>query len=81
MTLRDEIWNEVLTTLVNRGQFKINELPFDESQRHTVRRVLKEMEELGWLTRESEHASIWRIGSKSELLLDIDPDVVESSRP
>lgn len=81
MTLRDDVWDEVLTTLVNRGQFKIKELPFDESQRHTVRRVLKEMEELGWLTRESEHASIWRIGSKAELLLDVDPDVVESSRP
>jgi len=43
MTLRDDTWNAVLVQLRKTGQFKISDLPFDESKRHTVRRVLREM--------------------------------------
>lgn len=80
MTLRDDVWDEVLTTLTNRGAFKISDLPFQEKQRHTVRRVLREMEEMGWLRRESPQAAFWRIGSKAELLLNIDEEVLEEAR-
>ena len=81
MTLRDDVWDEVLTTLVNRGKFKVSELSFSRSQIHTVRRVLKEMEEKGWMMRESEQGAIWRVGSKGELLLDIDSETLEASKP
>jgi DNA-binding HxlR family transcriptional regulator len=69
----------VLTTLVNRGKFKISELPFDSSSRSTVRRTLREMEEKGWLARESEHAHVYRLGPKGELLLDVSQETIEQS--
>jgi DNA-binding IclR family transcriptional regulator len=80
MTLRDEVWDAVLMQLKNRGKFKISDLSFNKSQRHTVRRVLREMDELGWVRRESKQAAIWRLGSKAEMVLDVSPDVVEAAR-
>lgn len=62
MTLRDEIWDEVLLTLIEKGRFKISELDFTEGERHTVRRVLREMEDLGWLKRTSDRGRIWWAG-------------------
>lgn len=66
--------------LKNRGKLKISELPFEEEQRHTVRRVLREMDDLGWVMRESDQAAIWRLGPKAEMVLDVSPEVVEASR-
>jgi DNA-binding IclR family transcriptional regulator len=80
MTLRDEVWDTVLMQLKNRGRFKISELRFSEGERHTVRRVLREMEEMDWVMRESEHAAIWRLGPKAEMMLELSPDIVEASR-
>ena len=80
MTLRDDVWDTALMELKNRGKFKISDLPFEEEQRHTVRRVLREMDEKGWVTRESKQAAIWRLGPKAEMVLDVDPAVVEASR-
>lgn len=80
MTLRDDIWDEVLLTLRNRGKFKISELPFEDNQRHTVRRALTEMEDMGWLYRESKQAAIWRLGNKAQLVLDVDDEIVAASR-
>lgn len=80
MTLRDDVWDEVLTELANNGYFKISDLPFGEDQRHTVRRVLKEMEDKSWVRRDSPQAAIWRLGSKAELLLDVEPEVIERAR-
>ena len=71
MTLRDKVWNEVIEVLTKEGKFKISELNFDESQRHTVRRVLKNMERQGFLRRETEHAKIWRAGPRAKELLDL----------
>ncbi len=80
MTVRDKVWDEVMTTLVNRGKFKISDLPFDDSTRHTVQRVLREMEEKGWVRRDSPHAGIWRVGSKAELLLNLSDETIENSK-
>jgi ribosomal protein S19E (S16A) len=80
MTTRDKVWNTVAHELKNRGKFKISELPFEENQRHTVRRVLKEMEDIGWVRRTSEQAAIWRLGPVAETLLDVDEDVVSRAR-
>lgn len=72
MTLRDRVWNTVLLQLRRTGKFRISDLhQFDDEQLHTVRRVLREMEELGWLARESKRAATWRIGEKGELYLNV----------
>jgi hypothetical protein len=77
MTLRDRVWSTVLIELRRRGKFRISELPFDEGERHTTRRVLKEMEEKGWLGRESPRAATWRIGELGELYLNVPEDHIE----
>lgn len=77
MTLRDEVWNAVLKQLAQTGKFKISDLPFDDSQRHTVRRVLREMEQLYWLSRESTQAAIWRIGELGRLHLNVSPELIQ----
>lgn len=77
MTLRDEVWHHVLLQLIKHGPFKISDLPFNEKQRHTARRVLREMEDTGWLTRESNRAAIWKPGEKAKLCLNIHPDNFE----
>jgi len=71
MTLRDDVWHSVLTQLVKTGSFRISDLPFGESQRHTVRRVLREMENIGWLSRTNKRAATWRIGEMAEIHLNI----------
>lgn len=65
MTLRDEVWNEVIPLLCEEGRFTIGDLPFSESQRHTVRRVLREQQQMDWLTRNPPNSKIWRAGEKS----------------
>lgn len=85
-TVRDECWHEVLLLITEEGRFKISDLPFDEGQRHTVRRVLKVMQEYGWLTRDPpDSGRIWYAGdlakdklqlkSRAELLADPDFEV------
>ena len=80
MTLRGDCWDTVLTILVEEGRFKLSELPFEDSQKHTVRRVVREMESKGWVERKSKQAAIWRIGPKGRLLLDVDEEVIEKSK-
>ena len=79
MTLRDSVWDESLMLILNRGKFRTTDLPFDESQRHTVRRTLKEMEDRDWLRRDTDRSPVWRLGPKAEMVLDVSPDVVEAS--
>ncbi|WP_199240728.1 hypothetical protein [Halorubrum sp. SP3] len=79
MTLRDRVWDASLTMLVNRGKFKLKELPVEESERHTARRVLRTMIELGWVKKESKHAAIYRLGPKGELLLDVDEETIQAA--
>ena len=66
MTLRDQVWNSVLHRLTENGRFQISDLPFNESQRHTVRRTLREMEDFGWLKRTSETGKTWYAGELAE---------------
>jgi len=80
MTLRDDVWHEVLRQLVKTGSFRISDLPFDESQRHTVRRVLREMEDLGWLSRKNKRAATWRIGEAAELRLNVSADTIQQAK-
>lgn len=80
MTLRDNVWNAVLKQLIKTGQFRISDLPFDEGQRHTVRRVLREMEDQRWLARENERAATWRMGELAVLHLNVSADQIRQSR-
>ena len=79
MTLRDEAWDETLKQLRKTGKFRIGDLPFDHGQRHTVRRVLREMEDREWLSRETEYAATWRMGEKAKLHLNVSPELVEQA--
>jgi len=80
MTLRDEVWDEVLHELRRTGQFKISDLDFGPPQRHTVRRVLKEMEDFGWLRRTSERAATWRLGPQAEIHLNVSVDHIRQAQ-
>jgi DNA-binding IclR family transcriptional regulator len=71
MTVRDDVWDACIRLIVERGRFRISELPFEEGQRHTVRRVLKEMEKSGWLTRESPQGKTWYAGPDAKELLQL----------
>ena len=71
VTLRDETWNTVLERLSHTGRFRLTDLPFKPEERATVRRVLREAEEYGWLCRTSEGSSIWRAGPKAEMLMNL----------
>ena len=73
MTVRDRVWDAVLRELVTEddAKFKISDLDFTESERHTVRRVLREMEELSWLERTSDTGRIWYAGESAREFLKI----------
>lgn len=80
MTLRDHVWDAVMKQLVKTGQFRISDLPFDEGQRHTVRRVLRMMEEMDWLSRENDRAATWRMGERAELHLNVSADKIKAAQ-
>ena len=83
-TLRDRIWTAALELLVAKGKFKAAELIEDadlkESQRQTVRRTLRALEEDGWLERDSPQSGIWRMGWKGRMLLNADEQTIEQAR-
>lgn len=84
MTMRDDIWNAALEQLVATGKFKsihiMTNLGLEEAQRQTVRRVLREMEEQGWVERETEQSSIWRLGWKGRHFLNVSEETIEQAR-
>jgi predicted transcriptional regulator len=80
MTLRDQVWDAVLKQILKTGYFRISDLPFDEGQRHTVRRTLRVMEEQEWLSRENNRAATWRMGELAELHLNVSADKIEAAK-
>ena len=80
MTLRDQCWTTALEQIVRTGKFKIGDLPFKPSERHTCRRVLREMQDYGWLSRDSPSAAIWRAGPKAEMLMNLSEEKLELAR-
>jgi hypothetical protein len=80
MSLRDQCWTTALEQIVRTGKFKIGDLPFKESERHTCRRVLREMESYSWLSRDNPNAAIWRAGPKAELLMNLSAETLENAR-
>jgi len=80
VTLKDECWTTMLEQVNRTGKFKLGDLPFKKSERHTCRRTAREMEAYGWLTRDSEHSSIWRAGPKSEMLFNLSEEKLRLAR-
>lgn len=78
MTLRDETWNTVLLTLTKHDEFKLADLPFKESQKHTVRRCLREMDDYDWIERESPQHSTWRAGPRFKDLARVADERLEA---
>lgn len=83
-TLRDQIWDVALEQLVAKGELRATEViedaGLDESQRQTVRRTLRSLEEDGWLERDSPQSSIWRLGATGQRLLNVREDTIDESR-
>lgn len=71
MTLRDEVWDAALEEIISEGKFLISDLPFEQSERHTVRRVLKELESKDWVTRNNPQSKTWRAGEKAKEMLQL----------
>lgn len=69
-----DVWDAVLKQLIKAGQFKMSDLSFDEGKRHTVRRVLREMDEMGWLERDDERSTTWKPGRFAEMHLGVGND-------
>lgn len=80
MTIRDDIWDEVLTEITRLGYVTVSDLPFNEEQRYSVRRTLSEMEQSGWLRRKSSHTSKWCLGEKAEDRLAVDRETILTAR-
>lgn len=67
MTLRDRAWNIILLSQIARVEnFKRKDLGFSEEERHTVQRVLNEMEARGWVERKRPQSGIWYPGVLSK---------------
>lgn len=73
MTARDDVWSTIIERLVKEGKFKISELDIDEGRRQTVRRVCREMEDMGYLRRTSKQSKTWRAGELAEVQLNLSP--------
>jgi len=80
MTLRDRVWDAALTEIKESGVLLIKDFDFEESERHTVRRVLGEMEELGWLSRTDSDSRTWRLGKKAEMRLNVSAELIKEVR-
>ncbi|MDB2261824.1 hypothetical protein PM035_12900 [Halorubrum ezzemoulense] len=80
MSLRDSVWDAALEQLVKTGKFRIRDLPFEESELTTVRRVAREMEGFDWLARTSPSSPIWRAGPKAEVLMNLSDFKIQLAR-
>lgn len=62
ISLKSKVWSHAAFRAVSSTDFGIDDLPFRSDQRATVRRTLREMEQLGWLVRESNRGTVWQAG-------------------
>lgn len=66
--------SRALKLALSEGSFKSEDVQRAFARppsRHTVRRVLRQLEEDDWLRRESEDARIWRAGMQARMLGDL----------
>jgi hypothetical protein len=70
-TVRDQIWSAIIEQLVIEGEFRVSDLGLDESKNQTIRRVCREMEKMGYLTRDSKRSKTWKAGERADLHLNL----------
>jgi len=74
-TKRDRCWNAILKYAVKYDTFLLREVAEEEFSEDddinyaTLRRTARGMQELGWLSRESEKAQNWNRGVLADLVL------------
>lgn len=79
MTLRDDAWHVILLSQIARvSDFKRRDLGFGERQRHTVQRVLNEMEAKGWVSRNRPQSGNWHPGVLSRFYFGRDNQLTQS---
>ena len=78
MTLRDDAWSAIFLTLTKQNEFKLTDLPFKESEMHTVRRVAREMEQYRWIQRESPQHARWTAGPRFKDLAAVADERLEA---
>lgn len=78
MTLRDEAWHTVFHTLTQKEEFKLTDLGFKDSEKHTVKRCLREMSDYGWIERDTPQHSIWRAGPRFKALARVADERLKS---
>jgi hypothetical protein len=67
--IRTKAWSTVLKSLATTSEVHISDLPFEDAELHDIRRALREMEKLGWVTRESDRASTVERGPVADMFL------------
>lgn len=83
MTVRDNAWHTLLLAIYSHNEFRLSDLDWPEDSYATLRRVAREMENKGWLSRSSPNSSVWRRGPLADALLasqewrDIDISEIE----
>jgi DNA-binding HxlR family transcriptional regulator len=70
--------SEAIQLAISRGSFKGSEIQSDVSEA-TRTRVLRQLEQDGWLTRSVSQSSIWRAGEKAKSLGSMTPAAIEKS--
>lgn len=58
-TARDAAWAAIITHLQDHDYVRTSDLDLDETQRRTALRVLRSMEDMGLVQRETPEAQTW----------------------
>lgn len=59
-------WEDLLDVLAEEGEIRVDELDYDsESERERITRVLRQVEELGWVEESEE--GVWTQGWKADV--------------
>lgn len=75
VTVRDLVWNATLQLLEERVMFRQfwvrDRAELRDRHSRTVRRTLKTMQEMGWLTHPEDRPNYWAPGPKARERLDV----------
>jgi hypothetical protein len=62
MRLAYEVWDTALQFLAVGKEVNLSELPFTRNEQLSAKRTLRDMQELGWLTKVSDNPPVWEAG-------------------
>jgi hypothetical protein len=69
--LRDEVWDQALQFLAEGEVVSLLKLEFSSSQLVSAKRILRDMEKLGWLTKRSDDPPAWGAGPVAQRYLNL----------